>query len=329
MRVVRYRRLPGPARLRMYEDHVANIPFAAVEVLRGQYDLVHAFFPAEAWAAIRARRLGGPPVVFSNHGIPARRHLVDRRYRLEIMSEVVREADAVSVLSEAAAAEARRLLQVDPVVLPGGVITKSFEGSVARSETPTAVCAASLWDRRKRADLLFSAWSDVLDEVSDAQLHLVRQRDPLSNVDEHSKQERRYQSERVELADGSELPLPDGVGWVEADDTDELAARYAAAWISVLPSVNEAFGLVVAESLASGTPVVAARSGACPEILTDELLGALFEPDDRASLAGALVRALRAPPAAKEADACRERASAFDWNLVVKLYEDLYAAVAT
>ena len=46
-----------------------------------------------------------------------------------------------------------------------------------------------------------------------------------------------------------------------------------------LPSVDEAFGLVLVESLAAGTPVVAARSGACPEIVTDDLIGRLFEPD--------------------------------------------------
>ena len=35
-------------------------------------------------------------------------------------------------------------------------------------------------------------------------------------------------------------------------------------------TVNEAFGLVLAEALASGTPVICSSCGACPELITDE-----------------------------------------------------------
>ncbi len=60
----------------------------------------------------------------------------------------------------------------------------------------------------------------------------------------------------------------------------------------MLPSVDEAFGLVLVESLAAGTPVVAARSGACPEIVTDDAIGRLFEPDDADDLARAMGEAI-------------------------------------
>src|SRR5439155_1593557 len=70
------------------------------------------------------------------------------------------------------------------------------------------------------------------------------------------------------------------------------ARAYAGAWASVLPSVDEAFGLVLIESLAAGTPAVAARSGACPEIIDDDRVGRLFAPDDADDLLRAMEEAL-------------------------------------
>ncbi|TKJ10504.1 glycosyltransferase family 4 protein [Halomonas sp. 15WGF] len=48
--------------------------------------------------------------------------------------------------------------------------------------------------------------------------------------------------------------------------------------IVCVPSKDEAFGLVVIESMASGVPVVGARSGALPEII-DEASGVLVDPE--------------------------------------------------
>ncbi len=52
--------------------------------------------------------------------------------------------------------------------------------------------------------------------------------------------------------------------------------------------MDEAFGLVLAEALACGTPVVGTRSGAIPEIIDRDGIGALFDGDDPYGLAQAL-----------------------------------------
>lgn len=49
--------------------------------------------------------------------------------------------------------------------------------------------------------------------------------------------------------------------------------------VSVVPSKDEAFGLVVIESLACGTPVIGANSGGIPDIINDQN-GLLFEVDN-------------------------------------------------
>jgi len=65
---------------------------------------------------------------------------------------------------------------------------------------------------------------------------------------------------------------------------------FTTARLLVLPSVDEGLGLVLAEALVAGVPVVGARSGGIPDLLTDPDAGALFAPDDPVSLADAIAK---------------------------------------
>lgn len=71
---------------------------------------------------------------------------------------------------------------------------------------------------------------------------------------------------------------------------EELAALYRGAACLVFPSRDEGFGLPLLEAMASGTPVVATRAGALPEIAGDAAI--LVEPGNPAALAGGIERAL-------------------------------------
>ncbi|MEA2142957.1 MAG: hypothetical protein QOI64_1387 [Solirubrobacteraceae bacterium] len=70
----------------------------------------------------------------------------------------------------------------------------------------------------------------------------------------------------------------------------DINRLYQLADLTVLPSLSEAFGQVLIESLCLGTGVVATRVGGIPEIVEDGRTGLLVEPAD----AGDLARALRA-----------------------------------
>ena len=63
---------------------------------------------------------------------------------------------------------------------------------------------------------------------------------------------------------------------------EELASAYASSDIFVMPSRTETLGLVVLEAMASGLPVVAARSGGIPEMIQDDVTGYLVETDSEA-----------------------------------------------
>ena len=89
----------------------------------------------------------------------------------------------------------------------------------------------------------------------------------------------------------SQLECTDLVKFVGPVSNDELRYYYSAADVSCIPSRNEGWPNVLLESLACGTPVVATRVGAAPEILENENLGILVDPTPE-SISDGLLRAL-------------------------------------
>ena len=296
--VVRARRVPQLPGMHWYDEYACAIPATVAEIVRGGYGFVHALYPVDGWSARLAQNLGGPRYVLSIHGVLNREYLVRRRHRLEMLRAAAAGAVAVSALSEAAAKPLRRYALADPVVVPGGVVAADYGGPVNRPPAPLLLCPASLDDPRKRGPLLADAFALVRTARPDARLVLAGDPGGLDGL-------------------GVEVAAP--------ASTADLAAAYRAASVTVLPADDEAFGLVLVESLAAGTPVVAARSGACPDIVDDPRVGRLFEPGDAADLARALGEALELAADAETAAACREHARRWDWARVVERYEELYA----
>ena len=75
----------------------------------------------------------------------------------------------------------------------------------------------------------------------------------------------------------------------------ELADWYASALVTVLPSTipGESFGMVMAEALIAGCPVVGPRKGGVPELVENGLNGYLFSPEDVSDLVKAITFALK------------------------------------
>ncbi len=108
----------------------------------------------------------------------------------------------------------------------------------------------------------------------------------------------------------------------------DLPALYRRAAVLVNPSLSEAFGMSLIESLAVGTSVVASRVGGMPNIISDGETGVLVSPDDPASLASGIIRllkddVLRAEMGARGRALVAER---FSWDAVT---ESLLAAYRT
>ena len=101
----------------------------------------------------------------------------------------------------------------------------------------------------------------------------------------------------------------------------------AASDLLILPSVAEAFGLVLAEALFLGTPVVATNVGGIPEIVSEGVDGILVPPADSGALADAIVELLTNDERRqKMAGGGRQKIlTKFRFEEMVRSYETLYA----
>jgi glycosyltransferase involved in cell wall biosynthesis len=122
----------------------------------------------------------------------------------------------------------------------------------------------------------------------------------------------------------SELALGDQVRFVSGISDSELAELLASAQIAVVPSLYEGFSLPAVEHMASGTPLVASRTGALPEVTGDAAL--LVTPGDAEELAVAL-RMLHDSAAERErlsALALRRVQERFAWPAVARATVEQY-----
>ncbi|HVM46018.1 MAG TPA: glycosyltransferase family 4 protein [Candidatus Thermoplasmatota archaeon] len=113
-------------------------------------------------------------------------------------------------------------------------------------------------------------------------------------------------------------------------DDATYRSALAAADVFVLPSEWEAFGIVLAEAAACGTPVVATRVGGAPDVVQDGVTGRLVEHGDVPGLARAIDELLRDPALrARLGAAGQARAFAeYSWDAVVERTLAAYAELA-
>lgn len=133
----------------------------------------------------------------------------------------------------------------------------------------------------------------------------------------------------------AELGISDIVHIASGLTDAELTALFASAEVACIPSLYEGFSLPAVEAMASGTPIVASRVGALPEVLgTDGACAELVAPADVDALTQALGKLLDSPERRRSLGAAgRARAvNVFSWEAVaaqtVRIYERAIARKA-
>lgn len=260
---------------------------------------------------IRAlRRNRAPYVLYSAQNI-------DKRYPVPfrwLERWALRHAGGIQVCND----EAGRILQKkgfpgQPRTIPLGVDLERFTRSDRSADSSGAVRVGYVGRlaRHKGVQVLLEA------VASQAELHLI--------VAGSGPQEQELRRDAVEL------DITDRVTWLGGVPQQSLPEVYGQFDVLAVPSLStpgwvEQFGRVAVEAMASDVPVVAADSGALPDVVGDA--GLLVSEGDPVVLAEALVRVGRDTElhAALRARG-RERASACSWLAVAAGFDDLYRTV--
>ncbi len=180
---------------------------------------------------------------------------------------------------------------------PGGVRLDRFSPAV-RDEVPTLLYSGALDVPRKGVPVLLEAIAIVAKTEPSVRLLLSGSGD-VSKV----------------LA-AAPKAAQERTDWLGVGELEDLPRRYASAWATVLPSTDEAFGLVVVESLAAGTPIVVSNRAALPELVQPGI-GAASPYKDPVALAQACLEVLELARDPSTSERCRAAAGRYDWDRVV------------
>jgi glycosyltransferase involved in cell wall biosynthesis len=158
-------------------------------------------------------------------------------------------------------------------VVPPGFDNVTAQGLSSGSQGgPVRALCVAQWIPRKGILTLVEAWT--LRERPGAVLELVGETDADPDY-----------AARVRAA--VETAPPGSIVVSGRVDDARLGAAYASADLFVLPSRYEGYGIVYAEALACGLPVIACGVGPVPELVGREA-AVLIEPDDARELCAAL-----------------------------------------
>ncbi len=303
--------------------------YRRLETDRPELMHVHTYGTNQAAVARRYHRRSGVPYVITAHYHPIwsiyggrLRHLIRGFYDRRLAAPIVGDAARLIVQTH----EEERLVRANGFPLPRVEIIPPGYSPATPPADPAAFRRAFRIDgpyvlfvgrlaSNKGLLPLVEAFSDLHRWDPSAYLVLVG-----ADGGEEAAVEKRVR----------ELGLTDRVritGFVA--DESLLAAAFREARLFALPSQYEAFGLVLLESLAQGTPVIASRVGGIPEFIEDGKAGRLIPPEDAAALAEAF-RELWADEATRTRWGTYGRETVvprYQWDRVVDKLQGVYAEV--
>ena len=198
----------------------------------------------------------------------------------------VRHADAVVTTSEYSGDRIAELYDVPRSrigVVPPVFDLKRWQEGLAgiggeqpgSNRPPTVLCVAHMYPR-KNVVALIRATRLVARQIAGVRVRIVGQGPELHRLENMT----------------ASLDISDHIEFLGPISQADLLREFASCHVFCLPSLQEGFGIVFLEAMASGKAVVACRASSTPELIQDGVNGLLAQPHDDYDLAEKLVRCL-------------------------------------
>lgn len=310
---------PAMSKIRLQPTHLFFFS-SLLALARLKADVIHSAFYTDAWAATLLQPWRRYATVYQVTGPPVPTHFPRVPPDRWVLRQAIRAADCRLVHSEFTRGIVSAHYGIDAEVIPVPVDLDAFPlRNGERPRRPTILCVASFDERRKGLLVLVKAFELVKKAVPSAVLQCSGQMSAGVQAEALATVPDAVRSDIAVL----------GVGALQ-----DVSRLYRNASVTVLPSMWEAYGMVVIESWASGTPVVVTNHGGLPELVRDSSVGLMFEPQtagfettNAAGLAEAILAGLALAERPETRERCRARAEHYSWPVVGPAYEQLYSRV--
>jgi phosphatidylinositol alpha-mannosyltransferase len=278
-----------------------------------RFDVVHLHEPCTPMVSACAvlRSPPGLPMVGTFHA--ALRYSPLYRHLNSVAARIIRALTVKIAVSEAAKEYVAREFPGEYRIIPNGVPVEAYAPARQGDPTPGRVVFIGRAEPRKGVIVLLRAFKLVKEKLPEATLVMVGPR--WSQV-----------QDLVARADsGLEWPMP-GIAALGRVSHEAKLKEMSRGQVMCVPSLEgESFGIVLAEALAAGLPLVASDLPGYRSVLKDGELGELVAVGDHVALAGALCRLLsepevRAVRAAKGIEAVEE----LSWHRVAERVLETY-----
>jgi glycosyltransferase involved in cell wall biosynthesis len=311
-------------------------PGFAREVLRGEFDVVHAhsFRHPHTDLSMMVSKLAGSSSVLTTHapfhpgGVrgPLARALVPIYDSLFAPTTLGYFGTAIALTGDEAELLRRMGATSDQiVVIPHGVDATHFSPSDPSLFTSKfglegrdiALCLSRI-NRTKGLDVLLDSFSSIASQTPN--LMLVFAGGCTSPKEEEFLAELKRKTEA--LGFGGRVVFTGRL-------TDaEKASAYEACSVFVLPSIYEPYGIVLLEAAAHGKPLISTRTGGPKSIIVEGVTGLLVAPGESRELAHALLHlAVHREEAARMGEEARRMAREHTWERVAEATERAYLRI--
>jgi phosphatidyl-myo-inositol alpha-mannosyltransferase len=306
-----------------YNGSVARLAFGFLSASRvrrwvkeGAFDVLHVHEPAAPSLSLLACWVADGPIVATVHTATPRSRVMHAS--APALRTALEKVNGWIAVSEAARTTLVEHTGGDAVLIPNGVTVRRYEKASPLPGWPGPGGALGFLGRmdepRKGLDVLLRAFETLGTQRPGLRLLIAGPGDADDALEKVS------------------APLRERVIMLGQVTEDDKARAYHSVDVFCAPNTGgESFGIVLAEAMASGAPIVASDLDAFRQVLRGGRAGELFETGNPSALAEAAGRLLDDPERrATLSEAAAEAVRVYDWPVVardvVRVYEAVVAA---